>query len=140
MVILKINSLHIRRFLQSSSLWSFVNVCSAGGGQNADHHHRHLCRRSHRSVDGLHVAEELNPLYSFQTRGEKVSFHTLVGFSSATQPFRTVSSEHILVLGSVFGQLRYCKRWGRFLTCFFRLLLLCASNAVFFPFPHTPLQ
>lgn len=52
-----------------SSVW----LCSEVGGQHADHHHRLGCGRSHRVINGLHAAQELYSLCSFQARGEKVS-------------------------------------------------------------------
>lgn len=51
---------------------SFV-FCSAGGGQHADDHHRFCCWRSYCAAHGLHAAEELHSLCSFQAWGEKVS-------------------------------------------------------------------
>ena len=48
-------------------------VCSARGGQHADHHHRLGSRGRHRAAHGLHAAQELHHLRPRQDGGEKVS-------------------------------------------------------------------
>lgn len=77
-----------------SPLWSSVTACSEGGGQHADHHHSVSGGWCHRSVDGLHADQELDPLCSCQAWGEKVSFPN--PYLSSTQAFHTVSSEYIV--------------------------------------------
>lgn len=48
-------------------------LCSEVGGQHTDRHDRLGCGRSHRVNNGLHAAQELYSLCSFQACGEKVS-------------------------------------------------------------------
>lgn len=51
----------------------FCWCCSEVGGQHTDHYHRLSCGRSHCINNGLHAAQELYSLCSFQAWGEKVS-------------------------------------------------------------------
>lgn len=88
--------------LSSSSVWSFDNVCSEGGGQHADHHDRLSCRWSHCIDNGLHAAQELHSLCSFQAWGEKVSVHDQMDIYQQCNHVILFQQYTLLVLGCMF--------------------------------------
>lgn len=81
---------------------SFALVCSEGGGQHAGHHHSLSCGRSHRSVNGLHVAQELHSVCSCQDGGEKVSFHRLLDIYQQCNHFTLFHQSTLSGLDSMF--------------------------------------
>lgn len=124
----------LKLFFPSLFLWSFVNICSEGGGQHAGHHHSLGCGRCHRSDNGLHVAQELHSLCPCQDGGEKVGFHNHLDIYQQCNHFILFHQSTLLGLGSMLLINEAS------LKCFFELLRMCSSNFVSFCFPPTPLQ
>lgn len=112
---------------------------SEGGGQHTDHPDCFSCGRRHRSINGLHVAQELHSLCSCHAWREKVSFHNHLDIFQQCNHFKLFYQSTLLVLGSMFDYSSETVHAGIYLNgaslrCFLKLPYNCSSNFVFFFF------